>query len=95
MSMQPQMVKCSKCDKTLRQPKHPIAVWPVGPMVMLKCEDEQPCFDQRPFVITVKDETAEAWIGWPHTWKERLYDGTLTSIGLPLSFPKFAWKEVK
>ena len=71
--------------------------WPDGAVVTLKCEDDRPCFDQTPFAITVKEETADAWIGWPHSWKERLYDGTryqLTSIGLPLSFPKFAWKEV-
>lgn len=73
-------------------------VWPEGQTVTLKCEDDRPCFDQTPFTVTLKEETPDAWIGWPHSWKGRLYDGTryqLTSIGLPLTFPKFAWKETK
>ena len=71
--------------------------WPSGREVTLKCKDERPSFDQAPFTLTLKDETPDAWIGWPHAWKERLYDGTryqITEIGMPLSFPKFAWKEV-
>ena len=70
--------------------------WPTGREVTLKCEDDRPCFDQASFIITLKEEMPDAWIGWPHSWKARLYDGTryqLTSIGLPLSFPKYAWKE--
>ena len=61
--------------------------WPIGPTLTLKCEDERPCFDQRPFSITLKEETTEAWIGWPLSWQERG-----VKAGRPLEFPKFAWK---
>jgi len=63
--------------------------WPDGTTVTLKCESPSLCFDQFPFRLTLREETEEAWVGWPLSWEERG-----VPADTPLVFPKFAWIRV-
>lgn len=60
--------------------------WPEGSLITFKCEDSRICFDQTPFSLILREETGEAWIGWPTSWRDRGLEA-----GRPLVFPKFAW----
>lgn len=54
-------------------------------VIKLKCECDQPCFDQRVHEVAVECDDEANWYGKP----------TSNPNCPPLQWPKFAWKEVE
>ena len=54
-------------------------------IIQLKCESDQPCFDQRAREVAVEREDESNWYGKP----------TSNPACPTLQWPKFAWKEVE
>ena len=54
-------------------------------VIKLKCESDQPCFDQRVHEVAVERDDEANWYGKP----------TSNPNCPPLQWPKSAWKEVE
>jgi len=62
------------------------------PVVLIGATEHGPKWDFNTHRIAVKEETPEAFIGWPDPTDKRNSEHWNPGFDRPLQYPKFAWE---